>query len=90
MRRQELGERLLQCGAGLGHVEADILGPVGGQDARPARVGHDGNMTALGGWRVEEAFAEIEQLFDCVDADSATLPQGSVVDSVRTGHGAGV
>ena len=90
LRRQELGETFFHRKAGLGHLQANLLGPVGGQDTRPAGVGHDGDPASPDGRHVEKAFAQIEQLLDGVHPDSATLPQGGAVNGVGAGHRAGV
>ena len=75
----------------LGNVQTHNLGAVGGQDARPAGVGHDGDTAAADPLRdADEPAAEVEQLLGGLDPDRAALAQRGIVDRVAAGERASV
>jgi len=69
-------------------IEARPGHAVGGQDARPARVGHDGQARTLGQRLRAEHARQVEQGREVVDLDDAGLLEGRLIGALGTGQGA--
>ena len=77
-------------GRELRQVPAASDQSVGGEHARAAAVGEDGEAVAAQGTRARQRLDGVEQVVGLEDAQHAGAAEGGVVDVVGAGQGAGV
>ncbi len=90
VRLDMFSDFVLQSVGEAGHFQTDRIAGIGNGCGGPAGIGHDADSFAAHRRLCGQRPAVIVKIFNGVDPDDAGLLENTVIEEIRTGHGAGV